>query len=137
MIAAMATLAMIGRPAASRVNASASRHDGKPPTSVLQKFSVLYPPKADVCGAARDVRFGPIADMGHVCVVPAHRRINERCRVRPMLAQSNEWCRQVLSADWPVCGHAMRRAAPQKATCSSPALVPDRQEMASSNRQSS
>ena len=73
MIAAMATLAMIGRPAASRVNVSASRHDGKPPTSVLQKFMSALPPKADMCSASRDVRFVPIADMGQVCVVPAHR----------------------------------------------------------------
>jgi hypothetical protein len=24
------------------------------------------PPKADMCGAARDVRFGPIADIGRI-----------------------------------------------------------------------
>src|SRR5262249_30883383 len=29
-----------------------------------QKSCPLYPPKADMCGATRDVRFGPKADMG-------------------------------------------------------------------------
>jgi hypothetical protein len=32
------------------------------PQAFLQKASAL-PPKADMCGATRDVRFGPIADI--------------------------------------------------------------------------
>src|SRR5215475_11849284 len=40
---------------------------------------------------------------------------NGPCRARPMLARSNEWCRQILSAAWHVCVHAMRHVGPLKA----------------------
>jgi hypothetical protein len=35
---------------------------GHKPTCAMQKGMSALPPKADMCGAARDVRFGPIAD---------------------------------------------------------------------------
>jgi hypothetical protein len=35
----------------------------KPLHFTHQTLYPLYPPKADMCGAARDVRFGPKADM--------------------------------------------------------------------------
>jgi|GEM_PF-2808958 hypothetical protein len=34
-------------------------------TFAPQKAMSALPPKADMCGAIRDVRFGPKADMGH------------------------------------------------------------------------
>src|SRR5262245_18635373 len=58
-------------------------------------------------------------------------------RVQPMLARSNECCRHFLSEDLHVCGHAVRRARLPKETYNTPVPVPDRQEMGSSNRQSS
>jgi hypothetical protein len=36
---------------------------GQKQTCALQTVMSALPPKADMCGAARDVRFGPIADM--------------------------------------------------------------------------
>jgi hypothetical protein len=36
---------------------------GQKQTFALQKVMSALPPKADMCGATRDVRFGPIADM--------------------------------------------------------------------------
>jgi hypothetical protein len=34
---------------------------------VARAMSAL-PPKADMCGAARDVRYGPIADIGYLSI---------------------------------------------------------------------
>jgi hypothetical protein len=36
---------------------------GQKQTSALQKVMSALPPKADMCGATRDVRFGPKADL--------------------------------------------------------------------------
>jgi hypothetical protein len=36
---------------------------GQKPTCAPQEVMSALPPKADMCGAATDVRFGPIADM--------------------------------------------------------------------------
>src|SRR5262249_1615975 len=95
------------------------------------------PPKADIGGVSSDVRFVPKADIACAPYRQLDVPINELCRARPMRAQSREWCRHFLSGDWHVCGHATRHVGPQKETCSNPAPVPDRQEMGSSNRQSS
>jgi hypothetical protein len=38
---------------------------GQKQTFAPQKVMSALPPKADMCGAARDVRYGPIADMRH------------------------------------------------------------------------
>ena len=37
---------------------------GQKRTLAVQNRMSALPPKADMCGAARDVRFGPIADIG-------------------------------------------------------------------------
>jgi hypothetical protein len=37
---------------------------GQKQTFTPQKVMSVLPPKADVCGATRDVRFGPKADIG-------------------------------------------------------------------------
>ena len=34
-------------------------------TCALRKAMSALPPKADMCGATKDVRFGPIADIPH------------------------------------------------------------------------
>ena len=39
---------------------------GQKRTFAVQKGMSALPPKADMCGATRDVRFGPIADIGLV-----------------------------------------------------------------------
>src|SRR5262249_46055288 len=44
----------------------------------------LYPPKADMCGAARDVCFGPIADI-HSLVTTNHSLTN----IRAIVARAN------------------------------------------------
>jgi hypothetical protein len=36
---------------------------GQKQTFAVQKVMSALPPKADMCGATRDVRFGPIADI--------------------------------------------------------------------------
>ena len=38
---------------------------GQKQTCAAQKVMSALPPKADMCGATRDVRFVPIADIGH------------------------------------------------------------------------
>jgi hypothetical protein len=38
---------------------------GQKHTFAPQKVMSALPPKADMCGAARDVRYGPKADMGN------------------------------------------------------------------------
>src|SRR4029453_4480272 len=35
-------------------------------SGLAQKFMSALPPKADMCGATTDVRFGPIADISHL-----------------------------------------------------------------------
>src|SRR5262249_39331666 len=84
------------------------------------------PPKADICSALADVRFGPKADIG----------LSGPCPAQPMPARSSECCHQHLSEDWRVCAHAMRHADPRKEIYSSSALALGRQGMASSNHQS-
>src|SRR5262245_52855383 len=38
---------------------------GQMQTNAVQNGMSALPPKADICGATRDVRFGPITDMSH------------------------------------------------------------------------
>ena len=47
-----------------RKNADALVRLGHKRTYAVQKGMSALPPKADMCGATRDVRFGPIADIG-------------------------------------------------------------------------
>ena len=42
---------------------------GQKQTCAAQKVMSALPPKADMCGATRDVRFVPIADMPNVRVI--------------------------------------------------------------------
>jgi hypothetical protein len=46
---------------------------GQKQTFALQKVMSALPPKADMCGATRDVRFGPIADIGGAIRSPRRR----------------------------------------------------------------
>jgi hypothetical protein len=39
---------------------------GHKQTYAVQKVMSALPPKADMCGATRDVRFGPIADIDNL-----------------------------------------------------------------------
>ena len=39
---------------------------GHKQTCAVQKVMSALPPKADMCSATRDVRFVPIADIGHL-----------------------------------------------------------------------
>jgi hypothetical protein len=55
--------AAVERQLCERVPAKASVALGQTQTFALQKAMSALPPKADMCGAARDVRFGPIADI--------------------------------------------------------------------------
>jgi len=42
---------------------------GQKQTYAVHNVMSALPPKADMCGATRDVRFGPIADMATSCWV--------------------------------------------------------------------
>jgi hypothetical protein len=46
---------------------------GQKPTYALQQAMSALPPKADMCGATWDVRYGPIADIAAVATIPAAR----------------------------------------------------------------
>ena len=52
---------------------------GQKQTCAAQKVMSALPPKADMCGATRDVRFVPIADIGSAIRSPRRhaRAVNE------------------------------------------------------------
>src|SRR5262245_44726446 len=57
-----------------------SDRESRHPQTVMS----AVPPKADMCGAARDVRYGPIADMGQVySITSSALACNDNGTVRP------------------------------------------------------
>jgi hypothetical protein len=78
---------------------------GHKPTCAVQKGMSALPPKADMCGATRDVRYGPIAD-----IQDTNREANLR-RV-PSSLRSSDGSRILSNLGSRCSGHAQRLIIP-------------------------
>jgi hypothetical protein len=56
---------------------------GQKQTFAVQKGMSALPPKADMCGAAWDVRFGPIADIAAYSITSSAKEISPEGMVMP------------------------------------------------------
>ena len=73
---------------------------GQKQTFAPQKAMSALPPKADMCGAARDVRFGPIADIDHMLIPERKKRppANRHFRFAPNSDRESEIPQKTMSA---------------------------------------